>query len=59
MLGWGKKSEGSDIRSKFEQRREQVRQSVLGARRAAVVQIHAAGAATATSLRAAGSAVLA
>ena len=59
MLGWGKTSEGSDIRSKFELRREQVRQRVRGARRAAGAQIHTAGAVTVAGLRAAGGAVLA
>jgi endonuclease YncB( thermonuclease family) len=59
MLRWGKTSEGSDVRSKFELRREQVRRLVLGARRAASAQINAASVATVTSLRTAGGAVLA
>jgi endonuclease YncB( thermonuclease family) len=59
MLGRGNKSEGSDVRSKFELRREQVRQRILGARRAAGSQMHRAGAATVAGLRAAGGAVLA
>ncbi len=57
MLGWGKKSEGSDIRAKLELRREQIRQLVLSARRAAGFQIQAAGAATVAGLRTAGGAV--
>jgi endonuclease YncB( thermonuclease family) len=59
MLGWSRKSEGSDIRGKFELRREQIRQRVLGAKRVAGSGIQAAGAATAAGLRAAGGAVLA
>jgi endonuclease YncB( thermonuclease family) len=59
MLGWSKNSEGSDMRSKFELRREQIRQRVLGAKRVAGSQVQAAGAATAAGLRVAGGAVLA
>jgi endonuclease YncB( thermonuclease family) len=59
MRGWSRKSEGTDIRWKFEERREQIRQRVLGTTRAAGSQIQAAGVATAAGLRAAGGAVLA
>jgi endonuclease YncB( thermonuclease family) len=59
MLGWSRKSEGSDIRRKFEQRREQIRQRVLSARRAVGPRIQAAAAATAAGLRAGSGAVLA
>ena len=58
MFGWNRKSEGSDIRTTFEVRREQIRQRVLGAGRAVGSRFQATGAATAAGLRAAGAAVL-
>jgi endonuclease YncB( thermonuclease family) len=57
MFGWSRKSESSDIRSTFELRREQLRQSVLGAGRAVRPRVHAASAATVAGLRATGAAV--
>jgi endonuclease YncB( thermonuclease family) len=57
MLGWSKRPEASEIRAKFELRREQIRQRVLGAGRSASTRIHAARAATVAGIRAAGSAV--
>lgn len=54
MLGWGK---GSDIRATYERRREQIRQGVLGAGRAAGSRINRAGAAAVAGLRATGAAV--
>jgi endonuclease YncB( thermonuclease family) len=60
MLGWGKKSEGSDNRATFAQRRDQIRQGVvhgvLGAGRAAGAGIQAVGSATLAGLRATGAA---
>ena len=57
MLGWSKRPEDSDIRAKFELRREQIRQGVLGAGRVAGARFEVARAATVAGLKAAGSAV--
>jgi endonuclease YncB( thermonuclease family) len=58
MFGWSRKSEGSDIRATFAQRREQISQRVLGTGRAVGSRFGAARATTAASLRVAGAAVL-
>jgi endonuclease YncB( thermonuclease family) len=58
MFGWNRKSEGSDARATFAQRREQIRQRVFGAGRAAGSRFQAAGAASAAGFRAAGAAVM-
>jgi endonuclease YncB( thermonuclease family) len=58
MFGWNRKSEGSDVRTAFAMRREQLRQRVMGAGRAVGSRFQATGAATAAGLRAAGAATL-
>jgi endonuclease YncB( thermonuclease family) len=59
MPGSSRKPEGSDVRSKFELRREQIRQRVVDGTRAARARVQAASVATTAGLRAAGSAVAA
>jgi endonuclease YncB( thermonuclease family) len=58
MFGWNRKSEGSDVRTTFAMRREQLRQRVVGAGRAVGSRFQATGAATAAGLRTAGAAVI-
>jgi endonuclease YncB( thermonuclease family) len=58
MLGWGRKSDGADIRAQFERRREQARRGILGMGRAIGTGIQAARAATGAGVRAVGAAVL-
>ncbi|MBO0758782.1 MAG: hypothetical protein J2P54_23290, partial [Bradyrhizobiaceae bacterium] len=57
MVGWSKKLEDFNIRAAIQLRREQFSRRILDARRAAGPQIHAAGAAMAARLRAAGAGV--
>jgi endonuclease YncB( thermonuclease family) len=58
MSGRNRKSEGSEAPAPFARRREEIRQRVVSAGRAAGSRFHAAGAATAAGLRAAGAAVM-